>query len=115
MPPVQIRAKDPNGFHITLSVATMDDVGPMIRQLLAMGYSPTAAASESSAWSTGASGDGWQRTPTGEPICGRHGVVMMKRTKQNQEWFSHRIQAANGEEKWCRGYRSGRQDDGFDA
>ena len=104
MPPVQIRAKDPNGFHITLSVATMDDVGPMIRQLLAMGYSPTAAASESSAWS-----------PTGEPICGRHGVVMMKRTKQNQEWFSHRIQAANGEEKWCRGYRSGRQDDGFDA
>jgi hypothetical protein len=49
-------------------------------------------------------GDGWRRTPDGDPICPRHGVAMASREKQGSVWHSHKIIANTGEELYCRGY-----------
>lgn len=47
--------------------------------------------------------DGWQRTPEGLPICPKHGVVMQKREKQGDTWYSHKIETPEGD-CYCRGY-----------
>jgi hypothetical protein len=62
-------------------------------------------------------GDQWQRTPTGEPLCSRHGVVMSRREKQSDTWFSHKIiHPETGEELYCRGYRNlASKTDGYDV
>jgi hypothetical protein len=49
------------------------------------------------------SADGWQRTPEGLPICPKHNVVMAKREKQGDTWYSHKIETPDGDE-YCRGY-----------
>ncbi len=45
----------------------------------------------------------WRTTPTGEPICPRHGVPMRKRERQGDTWYSHNA-GGEGEEAYCRGY-----------
>lgn len=47
------------------------------------------------------------RTPDGKPICPKHGVEMRLRSKQGDEWWSHRVlNRESGEEMYCRGYAS---------
>src|SRR6266850_443978 len=91
---ITVTALHPSGFEICVSVSSMSALDVTIAELQRLGYRPAA-------------GDGWQRSPTGEPICPRHKVVMRLRNKQNQEWWSHRvIDPQTGEEQFCRGYPS---------
>ena len=93
--PLTITALHASGFEISLQVPSLDAVEPAIADLLKRGYRPARA------------GDGWQKTPAGEPICPKHQAVMRLRNKQNEEWWSHRvINRETGEELYCRGYRS---------
>lgn len=46
----------------------------------------------------------YDRTPDGAPICPRHGVALRVRSKQGDEWHSHKVINDRGEELWCRGY-----------
>jgi hypothetical protein len=56
----------------------------------------------------------WQRTPEGEPICPAHNVVMQRREKQGDVWWSHKVLDNEGRERYCRGHRHGpADDDGF--
>ena len=63
---------------------------------------------------TGATGGTGPTGPAGAPLCSKHGgIPMVKREKQGDEWYSHRVITASGEERYCRGYATGRADDGF--
>jgi hypothetical protein len=95
-----VRGIHPQGFEVTVLVTDIEAVDNAIEVLLAKGYRPTGSS------------DGWQRTPTGEPLCPRHQVVMSRRSKQHDAWWSHRVQQ-NGRELWCRGYPTGKTDDGY--
>ncbi|HSX79833.1 MAG TPA: hypothetical protein VLQ80_14830 [Candidatus Saccharimonadia bacterium] len=91
--PLTLTALHPSGFEICLQVASLDVVDATIADLVRRGYKSARA------------GDGWQRSPTGEPFCPRHRVVMRLRSKQNQEWWSHRvIDRQTGQELFCRGH-----------
>lgn len=46
----------------------------------------------------------YPKTPSGEPICPKHGAVMKLREKQGDEWYSHRVTGPDGQEHYCRGY-----------
>ncbi len=46
----------------------------------------------------------WQTTPTGDPICPKHGMVMRKRERQGDVWFSHNVAAEGEPDCYCRGY-----------
>jgi hypothetical protein len=59
------------------------------------------------------SGDPWPKTPSGEPLCPKHGAVTTRREKQGDCWHSHRVILETGEERYCRGYKTGRPDDGY--
>jgi hypothetical protein len=99
---MQIRATHKTGYEVLVEVPDLAAVDGMIGELQRLGYRPVSA------------GDGWQRTPEGLPICPRHGQVMTRREKQGDIWFSHRVASpATGEELWCRGYPTGRPDDGY--
>ena len=107
MPPIALSliAVHPTGFHVTLALEglALQDLDTALRDLLALGYRPTAGA-----------GDGWQRTPTGEPLCPRHRVVMRQREKQGDTWYSHAVvHPQTGEELWCRGYDAGPSSPGW--
>ncbi|SRR6266542_2515775 len=91
---VTVQAVHPTGFTIALQVASLQDLDTTCTDLLARGYRPTAGA-----------GDGYVRTPSGEPLCPRHGVVMRLREKQKDSWWSHQVvHPGTGEELWCRGF-----------
>ena len=93
--PLTLTALHPSGFQVCVQVPSLEDLDAAITELLARGYRPARA------------GDGWQKTPAGEPICPKHQAVMRLRNKQNEEWWSHRvINRETGEELYCRGYRS---------
>lgn len=78
-------------------VKTLDT---LISTLLQKGYRPRTGA-----WPTG---------PSGAPLCLKHGVEMSRRSKQDDEWFSHKITTAKGLEMYCRGFRHGdAASDGF--
>lgn len=97
MPDASITAIHPSGFTIEIHLHNKgyDEVDATIYALEQLGYRPTG------------SGDGWQRTPAGEPICPKHQVVMRLRQKQHEEWWSHRvIHPQTGEELFCKGYKS---------
>jgi hypothetical protein len=97
-----VRAVHPRGFEVTVLVSDIEAVDAAIEVLLAKGYRSTG------------SGDGYQRTPTGEPLCPRHQVVMVKRSRFNGEWYSHKTQdPRTGQVRWCRGYATGKPDDGY--
>lgn len=96
MSQITIKALHMSGFEVSVPVqgTSLDAIDSAIADLIARGYRPPTT-----------SGDGWQKTPTGEPICPRHQVVMRLRNKQNQEWWSHRvIDRQTGEELFCRGH-----------
>ena len=101
---VQIHARHPSGFAVTVAVPSLDAVDAMIVRLQQQGYRPARA------------GDGWQRTPDGLPLCPKHGAVMTKREKQVDAWYSHRVvDPHTGEERYCRGYPTGNAGDGYDS
>ena len=94
MQPVTVSALHPAGFTIAVQVESIDDLDATIADLQTRGYRPTSGA-----------GDGWQRTPSGEPLCPRHQVPMRLREKQGDSWWSHQvIDTRTGEELYCRGY-----------
>ena len=96
-----IHAVHPAGFPIDIDLepGEQEKVDTIVDRLLSQGYrAPTAA------WPTG---------PDGKPLCPRHRVAMSAREKQGDTWYSHRLITASGEERYCRGYATGRSDDGF--
>jgi len=56
---------------------------------------------------------GYRWTPEGLPICPKHGVVMKKREKQGDVWFSHGVEVS-GKTLYCRGY-AGKSSPGWDV
>jgi hypothetical protein len=54
-----------------------------------------------------------ERSPEGLPICSRHQVVLRRREKQGDEWFSHRVTLADGSTAFCKG-RPGKDSPGWD-
>lgn len=97
----KIFARHRTGFRVELDDVSRDKLELAIDWLLEHGFQPDI------------SGDQWQRTPDGLPICGKHQIAMTARSKQGQSWYSHRIILETGEERYCRGYNTGRPDDGF--
>lgn len=94
--PLTLTAVHPSGFAVCLHVSSLDVLDATIADLLQRGYRPTSGT-----------GEQWARTPTGEPICPKHHVVMRLRQKQSDEWWSHRvIHRETGEELFCKGYRA---------
>ena len=92
--PLTVKALHQSGFEIHFQVPSLDALEGTIADLVERGYRPTSGA-----------GDGWQRTPSGEPICPRHQVPMRLREKQGDSWWSHQmVDPRTGEELWCRGY-----------
>jgi hypothetical protein len=89
-----ITAVHANGFEVAmrLQVPSLDALEPMIAELTARGYRPART------------GDTWQRTPEGLPICPKHGAVLRERLKQGDSWHSHAVITQSGEELYCRGY-----------
>lgn len=51
-------------------------------------------------------------TPEGLPICPKHNVVMSRREKQGDVWYSHNA-GSEDNEVYCRGYK-GKQSPGYD-
>ena|SRR2546426_10517217 len=93
--PLTITALHPSGFQVCVQVPSLEDLDAAIADLLQRGCRPATG------------GDGYARTPAGEPLCPRHQVVMKLRSKQHEEWWSHRvIHPQTGEELWCKGYKS---------
>jgi hypothetical protein len=99
-----VQAVHPTGFTIALQVTSWEDLDTTCTDLLARGYRPTAGA-----------GDGYARTPNGEPLCPRHSVVMRRREKQGDVWWSHPVvDPRTGEELYCRGYPDRKQSPGWE-
>jgi hypothetical protein len=97
-----IHARHPSGFLITLDDVPRDRIHESIAWLLQHGYRPDG------------SGDQWPKTPSGEPLCPKHGLAMAKREKQGDVWHSHKsIDSRTGEILYCRGYATGREGDGY--
>lgn len=97
-----LHAIHPSGFPIDIEIepGEQEKVDAIVERLCRQGY-----RAPMSTWPTG---------PDGAPLCLKHGgVLMSKRSKQGDEWYSHRIVAPTGEELYCRGAPSGRSDDGF--
>src|SRR5437867_3456027 len=71
-----ITAIHPAGYTIEIHLHSkgFDELDATIDALEQLGYRPTG------------SGDGWLRTPEGQPICPRHKVVMHTREKQGDTW-----------------------------
>ena len=85
---------------IELEPAEGEKIDTIIERLMAQGY-----RAPSSSWPTG---------PDGAPLCLKHGgVIMTRREKQGDQWWSHRVVTPGGEELYCRGVPSGRADDGY--
>lgn len=88
-----IHARHPSGFLITFDDVDRERLNDAVAWLVQHGYQPDLP------------GDGWRRTPDGEPICPKHGVAMSKRERQGDTWHSHRVvHPETGEELFCRGY-----------
>ena len=89
----KIFARHPLGYKIELDDVARDKIDAAVDWLVQHGYQPDLP------------GDGWRRTPDGEPICAKHNAVMNKREKQGDCWHSHRvIYPETAEELYCRGY-----------
>jgi hypothetical protein len=105
MPPIPLtlKAVHPTGFHVTLALEglSLADLDTALADLLALGWRPAT------------SGDTWQRTPTGDPLCPRHRVVMRLREKQGDTWSHAVVHPQTGEEVWCRGYDAGPSSPGW--
>ena len=92
----------PQGFPVELDLLDQEIAGvdAVLTKMLQRGYRPPAQE--------------WPRGPSGNPLCVRHGVEMSRRSKQDDEWFSHKITTGKGLDYYCRGYRHGDEaSDGF--
>jgi hypothetical protein len=97
-----LHAVHPAGFSIAIELEPNEHekVEMIVERIVRQGY-----RSPVSSWPTG---------PDGAPLCFKHGgVIMSKRSKQGDEWWSHRVVTPSGEELYCRGVLSGRADDGY--
>ena len=91
MNPITIIAFHPTGYELRIQV-TFDELPATMRRLAARGYTPSREPI---------------LTAEGLPICPRHGVPMMQRNKQGDNWFSHKlVHPDTGETLYCRGYAS---------
>jgi len=82
-----------SGFPIGVELDDISQADRMTATLISLGYRPATT------------GDTWQRTSEGLPICPKHGEVMPQREKQGDTWHSHRVvDEATGEVTYCRGY-----------
>ena len=91
MNPITIIAFHPTGYELHILV-TFDDLPDTMRRLAARGYTPSREP---------------VLTAEGLPICPRHGVPMLQRSKQGDLWFSHKmVHPETGETMYCRGYAS---------
>jgi hypothetical protein len=98
-----VHARHSKGFLVEFDV-DHEALEACINWLIQSGYTPDYP-----------SGDGWPTTPSGEPLCPRHGVAMKRRSKQNDTWFSHRvIDPQSGREGYCRGHATGVDGGGFE-
>jgi hypothetical protein len=98
-----VHARHSKGFLVEFNV-DREALEACINWLLENGYAPDATP-----------GDGWRKTPSGEPLCPKHGVPMRQRSKQNDSWFSHKVvDSQSGREAYCRGYATGVDGDGFE-
>lgn len=100
---VRLKARHRAGYEILIDAPDLNSVDVLVDELQDRGYRPAVE------------GDGFQRTPSGEPICPRHNISMSRRSKQDDEWWSHRvIDTQTGQDKFCRGYPHGpREKDGY--
>jgi hypothetical protein len=110
---VTLHLMHPEGYPITVTldpseaatiVSQLEQLTPtmetLLRGLKSQGYRPPTGA-----WPTG---------PDGAPLCLKHGgLPMVKREKQGDTWYSHRVVTAQGEERYCRGYATAKPDDGY--
>jgi hypothetical protein len=102
--PLTVTAVHPTGFAVTFDLQglSLADLDTVLRDLVALGWRPAT------------SGDTWQRTPDGLPLCPKHRVVMRQREKQGDTWYSHAVvHPQTGEELWCRGYDAGPSSPGW--
>lgn len=84
-----IHAVHPAGFPIDIELepSEQEKVDAIVERLCKQGYRAPAAT-----WPTG---------PDGAPLCVKHGgIPMVKREKQGDEWYSHRIITASAEERY---------------
>lgn len=79
---------------LTIEGEKLDTIRAVLSKLPQHGVTPAASFE-------------FPRTPEGDPICPKHGVVMRKREKQGDIWHSHGIVDQRTSEKmYCRGYAS---------
>ena len=76
---VQIRCQHASGFEIRIDCGSLEEAEGIIGRLVEKGYRPASATNE------------WPKGPDGSPLCLKHNAVMVRREKQGDEWFSHRI------------------------
>lgn len=86
----RVRMGDYEG-DLEITGQSLNDVRKAVRLLPEAGIEPVRTATA------------WQTTPTGEPICPKHGAVMRAREKQGDRWFSHNM-GSEDHPLWCRGY-----------
>jgi hypothetical protein len=102
MPKIYARRK---GFLVEIDDIARTQIDETIDWLIAHDFTPDPPA-----------GDPWPKTPSGEPICAKHNAVMVRRQRQGDTWHSHRLIDANGQERYCRGYRNpSSESDGYDV
>jgi len=88
---ITINAYHPEGWLIQLEIEK-DKIGKGVTWLNDNGYKPKPPGE-------------FAVTPEGLPICPKHNVVMQKRNKQDDTWFSHN--AGTAENKlYCKGYQA---------
>lgn len=87
-----------DGFEVSFEIEHDDrqvlikNLPRFISELQEAGYKPNGSRE-------------WATTPTGEPICPKHGTPMRKREKQGDIWYSHSVTGTDGQEHYCRGYQ----------
>lgn len=88
-----IETMSPGGYVVRVEVEADELMGLLsnmqaVEQTLALlGYEPTGQQ---------------PLTPDGLPICRKHRMVMFRREKQGDEWFSHKM-LVGGQELYCKG------------
>jgi hypothetical protein len=89
------------GYNVTLSfdLSDLKHLPAALNRLRGYGVEPQA--------------NEWAYTPEGLPICPKHGVPMQKREKQGDTWYSHKVLGEDGRDYYCRGYPTGKNDDGY--
>lgn len=99
-----IEAISPGGYVVRLETEADDplrllvDLDDIEDILIGHGYAP---------------GGQLPLSPDGLPVCPRHRVVMSRREKQGDEWFSHKL-IVDGREVYCKG-RPGADSPGWEV